>query len=718
MTFNRRQFTIPLMDSARLTSQKQEKPARRSPAAEPARPEVPSGLNLPPRQLLRPADVLRLQRQVGNRAVQRLLFGEAGRQDAGAPSTSHQPRSPIVQRKPADFQNAFAGTTAPGWGEYGTWTWKSVVGVVDEYAQMDDKRYQARQEKLKTLETKVGSWYTDGLPVLNKLAMSKKERTSADEGFQERMNKMTKLHIGLIPGEKNEVKGLLSGQLAGPAGLAKDDPLITNKLPEEEQKKGEFGGLFIADTDIENDAGNKIGDAPKGKVCIITDIKTKANEDKYKVKQEDKENVGVKNFAPIKEGYVAKASLKFTNRVKKVAGARYADRTDPEKFPLFPHPPSKDDILQGGLGDCYLLAAVVSLLEEKPDHFPTHMKDAGGGKVMVKLYGDDGGPVNITVNKSVPVKDTGGIFSTEVDLYGRGSLWVQMLEKAYTAAGFTGSTETTTTEIAEKGYGATEGGSASIAWLHLTGNKGQTTELPSPEKKKNKVLELLTTEKDTTLNAYKLAAQGQAENVKELEADYMKLINVIQKLTEEYDKNYEVRQDDVAEVLIKAGVPQNDPLFNKIVSILKPHISGPLGSGEYTQMADQLFNQIKIAKDGHKLVNLNTQKKIAAEKGQKISEEKGHSAGESMSEGLVGPHAYTVLDYHPKAAEQHKTKMVKLRNPWGGYGRKYVTEDEQSDIDITKGDKWKGKAKEDWKAGEFWVDLSEIPPVFDSIDIL
>lgn len=72
----------------------------------------------------------------------------------------------------------------------------------------------------------------------------------------------------------------------------------------------------------------------------------------------------------------------------------------------------------------------------------------------------------------------------------------------------------------------------------------------------------------------------------------------------------------------------------------------------------------------------------------------GMSGGESMSKGLVGSHVYAVLD----AKEEGKLWYVKLRNPWGFYGRKYNFKRDKTAKETV--------AKED-SAGEFWLEYSD-----------
>lgn len=93
---------------------------------------------------------------------------------------------------------------------------------------------------------------------------------------------------------------------------------------------------------------------------------------------------------------------------------------------LFPHEPSPNDIKQGvGLEDCYMLSALTQIAAKNPQKIKDAMRDNGNGTVTVRFY-YNGEPKDIDVRKTESKVMGFGMHS-----YSSGSLWVQMMEKAY-----------------------------------------------------------------------------------------------------------------------------------------------------------------------------------------------------------------------------------------------------------------------------------------------
>ncbi|MDQ7033521.1 MAG: C2 family cysteine protease [Anaerolineae bacterium] len=152
------------------------------------------------------------------------------------------------------------------------------------------------------------------------------------------------------------------------------------------------------------------------------------------------------------------------------------EKLDP-KTPLFEKgQPNANDVKQGGIGDCYLMAALSSLAQQQPQYIKQIMVDQGD-KVSVRLYEvDQTNPANhtftakyLTIEKSI-AKLNGSA------LYNKGALWVSMMEKAYAAGGFTGTgkapTSTTTTTMDD-----IDGGFSRHAFEVLTGTEARSASL-------------------------------------------------------------------------------------------------------------------------------------------------------------------------------------------------------------------------------------------------
>lgn len=108
--------------------------------------------------------------------------------------------------------------------------------------------------------------------------------------------------------------------------------------------------------------------------------------------------------------------------------------SDEKNSPLFPHEPSLNDIRQGGLGDCYLLAGLSAIVNQNPQFIKQCMRDKGDGTVTIRLYSKEevsGHDSPQTVTHFVTVKK----LAPEKNKFARNCLWVQMIERAYAASG-------------------------------------------------------------------------------------------------------------------------------------------------------------------------------------------------------------------------------------------------------------------------------------------
>ena len=116
-------------------------------------------------------------------------------------------------------------------------------------------------------------------------------------------------------------------------------------------------------------------------------------------------------------------------------------------LPLFPHSPQLNDLKQGVLGNCYMLGAIQALVAKKPEAIQEMFYDLGDGDVIVRFYAPygevDGQYVRVDTDEvaaeNVKMKPVYVKVRKHYTTGEEGSsccLWMQLLEKAYAAAGF------------------------------------------------------------------------------------------------------------------------------------------------------------------------------------------------------------------------------------------------------------------------------------------
>lgn len=121
----------------------------------------------------------------------------------------------------------------------------------------------------------------------------------------------------------------------------------------------------------------------------------------------------------------------------------YVGLKDFSDEPLFPHKPVLSDIKQGKLGNCYFLAALATLIKERPDAIEELMVESEDHQsVFCRFYNDEKKAIYVKVSKKIPVASKSD-YDEEPERFAnseRTPLWVQIYEKAYLMSGLRDST--------------------------------------------------------------------------------------------------------------------------------------------------------------------------------------------------------------------------------------------------------------------------------------
>ncbi|MGE0710008.1 MAG: C2 family cysteine protease [Planctomycetota bacterium] len=121
---------------------------------------------------------------------------------------------------------------------------------------------------------------------------------------------------------------------------------------------------------------------------------------------------------------------------------------------------AEDDVQQGELGNCYLLATLAAVARTQPRELERRLRDLGGGQYEVR-FGPTDSPM--LVNDRFPAERVGGrlqpVFARfgDRDDAGRPELWPMLFEKAWAQR--------------SGGYGPTDGGHPAVVLARLTGGE-------------------------------------------------------------------------------------------------------------------------------------------------------------------------------------------------------------------------------------------------------
>ncbi|MFK7796324.1 MAG: C2 family cysteine protease [Aureispira sp.] len=124
------------------------------------------------------------------------------------------------------------------------------------------------------------------------------------------------------------------------------------------------------------------------------------------------------------------------NQVTKQEQAKFGDKQSADvifkspKVPLYADGIRPEDVTQGGVGDCYLMAALMLLAEEDTKHLIEEMIEEQGEVYVVRLYSNDL-PIEVEVDKKTLFLEYEDGYTQDMAASTKKELWVAIIEKAY-----------------------------------------------------------------------------------------------------------------------------------------------------------------------------------------------------------------------------------------------------------------------------------------------
>lgn len=391
---------------------------------------------------------------------------------------------------------------------------------------------------------------------------------------------------------------------------------------------------------------------------------------------------------------------------------------------LFDHVPTAADVRQGAVGDCYYLAAAMAILHRPAVHAiaaangaPTNpaeisgaefiesmMRDHGDKTVTVRFFEKDAAgvfqPDYVRVRKTFVHDKASSLFNKVVPPRAQKILWVKVLEKAWAA--FTNG------KVLGPNYFETiEAG---------------TTPLHSPD---GALAAFLAT--DTVVHGLRTqdplklpwgginpsgligpASPGLQQRFTDIKNNIFGGNALLANQWESFLRAHAIDFYNKAE--FRREDFEHIAAAHNMAPALKAHLDGYFdhesllpgkrGTAIYTQQQQDAFTLISTALTQRKAVQLGSNPNVG------IADRVGHSAGEPVTRGLVGNHAFSVVAVRTDAAAPHR-KWVQIRNPWGTTGRTYTAHPTQANV---------LKAKEQ-SGGEMWIELADLTKRFMNINV-
>ncbi len=368
---------------------------------------------------------------------------------------------------------------------------------------------------------------------------------------------------------------------------------------------------------------------------------------------------------------------------------------------LFPSTPKVADISQQSLGDCFLLSSLQSILHLEPDGYTIYrtMIDHRDGWITVRFHGDvdhgDRLEYNVKFQKTVPWFPGAGL------LYSKGPLWVAMLEKAYAIAKWKGSYEASLsggsprktlrmltgrdTNFHDREAFSGDQGITELKTVFAVGNNTEHTQMAAgghdiPAQRQQRAVNILAKCRNEVFNTSQpyLTAWMTYNDRGRLAATFDDFLKKHGTLIKKPGANAEAPDIQLRREVARFEQFEQwlDEHTNGLAIAVKECIKsyvlrkkifpGKRGTGMYSAQDLVTFDYVKSGIAQKIVLTAGTYQQV----GTSLSKLRG-TVGESVSQGLVGSHMYSLL----AAAEDQQfpnRRWIKLRNPWGRTVRAYV----------------------------------------------
>jgi hypothetical protein len=420
-------------------------------------------------------------------------------------------------------------------------------------------------------------------------------------------------------------------------------------------------------------------------------------------------------------------------------------------YPLFAKQPSYLDISQQQIGDCWFLAALVSILSlpTGPDLIECIMTEKDlpeGRRIIVRLFDKTLKEYYFGFEKSI-VYNWITSHQYHASVSQEIGLWPAVLEKALTAFDKEGNFSP-----GGASYDRIAGGYADRAFQHILGVDAEREHITHPASFNEAAMQsddlgalvrlmMLALSKDADkklieeiftgrcVGQYGGTALGCYEEWAKSLSTYPHVIINFQKELEEkletkvsvksesfpwYSKQYPLtriyRVEEFEAYMQKVRYLIPASLHTAVLMWVKNKkiLPGKRGTTLYSTSQIALFDKIKKCTEDKKPVCISTPVVVG-----RAVDDYGSSGGEKMSKGLAGNHAYAVTG----TLEDQGFRLLTVVNPWGTVGRGY-THLAHLPLTLTeKGAKQQAQGRKAFEVQEglFCLDLHDLTKRFDKL---